>query len=104
MRVLYDTRTVHPLDRYDYYRAGAGTEVAPVAVHGQSPGYLLVAMSVAQIGDFGLETVTAAADCEIVAQRTERLIRACDPECYRVILSVNGGGRIEQEARQLLFG
>ena len=28
MRVLYDTRTVHPLDRYDYYRAGAGAELA----------------------------------------------------------------------------
>jgi hypothetical protein len=27
MHMLYDTRTVHPLDRYDYYRAGAGNKV-----------------------------------------------------------------------------
>jgi hypothetical protein len=50
MYMLYDTRTVHPLDRYDYYRAGAGIELAPVAVHGRAPGRLLAVMSVAQIG------------------------------------------------------
>ncbi|MGH3625383.1 MAG: hypothetical protein ACRDQ5_26980, partial [Sciscionella sp.] len=62
--MLYDTRTVHPLDRYDYYRAGAGTELAPVAVHGRAPGRLLAVMSVAQIGDFEIEVVTWAADSE----------------------------------------
>jgi hypothetical protein len=35
MHVLYDTRTVRPHERYDYYRAGAGIELAPVAVHGR---------------------------------------------------------------------
>jgi hypothetical protein len=83
MRVLYDTRTVHPLDRYDYYRAGAGAELAPVTVDGRSPGRLLAAMSVARIGDFEIEAVTWAADSEVVARRTHRLIRSCDPECYR---------------------
>jgi hypothetical protein len=75
MDMLYDTRTIHPLDRYDYYRAGAGTELAPVAVQGCAPARLLAAMSVAQIGDFAIETVTWSADSEIVTQRTEHLIQ-----------------------------
>jgi AraC-type DNA-binding domain-containing proteins len=103
MRTLYDTRTVHPLDRYEYYRDGAASELAPVAVYGRSPGHLLAAMAVTQIGDFKIETVTWAADTEIVARRTDRLIRACDPECYRIFLSVNGGLRMEQAGNQIPF-
>jgi AraC-like DNA-binding protein len=103
MYVLYDTTTVHPLDRYGHYRAGAGTELAPVAVHGRSPGHLLATMSVAQVGDFEIEAITWAADSEVVARRTERLIRACDPECYRIFLSVAGGPRMEQAGNQVDF-
>jgi AraC-like DNA-binding protein len=101
--VLCDTRMVHPLDRYEYARAGAAAELAPVAIRGRAPGDLLAMMSVAQIGDFAIEAVTWAADSEIVAHRTDRLIRACDPECYRVFLSVNGGVRMEQAGNQASF-
>ncbi|MBV9031206.1 MAG: AraC family transcriptional regulator, partial [Pseudonocardiales bacterium] len=100
MDLLYDTRTVHPLDRYDHYRAGAGTELAPVAAQGRAPTRLLAVMSVAQIGDFEIETLTWSADSEVVARRTERLIRACDPECYRILLSVSGEIRLEQAGNQ----
>ena len=103
MYMLYDTEKVHPLDRYDYYRAGVGIELAPVAVQGRAPGRLLAVMSVAQIGDFEIEVLTWSADSEIVARRTERLIRACDPECYRVLLSLNGGIRVEQAGNQVDF-
>jgi AraC-like DNA-binding protein len=103
MYVLYDTRTVHPLDRYEYARAGAAAELAPVAIRGRTPGDLLAVMSVAQIGDFTIEAVTWAADSEIVAHRTDRLIRVCDPECYRVFLSVNGGVGMEQAGSQVSF-
>lgn len=103
MDMLYDTRTIHPLDRYDYYRAGAGIELAPVAVQGRAPGRLLAVMSVAQIGDFEIEALTWAADSEIVARRTEHLIRACDPECYRIFLSVSGEIRLEQAGNQVDF-
>jgi hypothetical protein len=41
MQMLYDTRSVHPLDRYDYYQAVSTTELAPVAVNGRAPGCLL---------------------------------------------------------------
>ena len=41
MQTLYDTRTVHPLDRYEYFRAAVATELAPVSVHGRAPGQLL---------------------------------------------------------------
>jgi AraC-like DNA-binding protein len=64
---------------------------------------LLAVQSVAQIGDFNLEVVTLAADSEIVAQRTERLIRTCDPECYRLFLNVNGKIRGEQAGNQVNF-
>ncbi len=104
MEVLYDTRTVHPLDRYDYYRAGAGAELAPVAVYGGAPGRLRAVMSVAQIGDFEIEVLTWSADSEIVARRTERLIRACDPECYRIVLSASGEIRAEQAGNQVRLG
>jgi hypothetical protein len=96
MHTLYDTRTVRPLDCYEYYRAGAASELAPVSVHGRSPGRLLAVMSVAQIGDFAIEVYTWAADREVVTRRTDRLIRACDTECYRILLSVTPGVRIEQ--------
>jgi AraC-like DNA-binding protein len=96
MHTLYDTRTVHPLDRYEHFRAGAATELAPVSVHGHSPGQLLAVMSVAQIGDFAIEAYTWAADREVVTRRTDRLIRAYDTECYRILLGVTPGIRIEQ--------
>lgn len=104
MYVLYDTSTVHPLDRYDYYRRGAASELAPVAIHGRSPDNLLAVMSVAKIGDFTVESVTYAADSEVVALRTDHLIRVCDPECYRIFLSVNGEVRMEQAGNQVPFG
>src|SRR5687768_696780 len=104
MHVLYDTRTVHPLDRYEYARAGAASELAPVAIRGRAPGALLAVMSVARVGDFAVEDVTWGADSEIVAHRTESLIRACDPECYRLFLSVNGGVRMEQAGQRASFG
>jgi AraC-like DNA-binding protein len=99
MDLLYDTRTVHPLDRYDHYRAGAGIELAPVAVQGRAPTRLLAVMSAAQIGDFEIEALTWSADSEIVARRTEHLIRACDPECYRIFLNVSGEVRNQVEFR-----
>jgi AraC-like DNA-binding protein len=103
MYTLYDTRTVHPLDRYEYFWAGAATELAPVSVHGRSPGQLLAAMSVAQIGDFAIEAYTWAADREVVTRRTDRLIRARDTECYRIVLAVTPGIRIEQADHQVDF-
>jgi AraC-like DNA-binding protein len=102
--VLYDTGTVHPFERYDYARAGAATEIAPVAIRGRTPGELLAVMSVARIGDFAIEVATWAADSELKADRTDRLIRRCDPECYRLYLSVNGGVRMEQAEHQESFG
>jgi AraC-like DNA-binding protein len=64
---------------------------------------LLAVMSVAQIGDFEIEVLTWSADSEIVARRTERLIRACDPECYRIALSVSGEIQVEQVGNQVDF-
>jgi len=100
MRVLYDTTTVHPLDAYDYYRAGAGTELAPVAVDGRASGLVRAVMSVAEIGDFKIEEVTWTADFDVAARRTRRLIRVCDPECYRIFLNVSGEVRMEQAGHQ----
>lgn len=103
MRTLYDTRMVNPLNRYEHYRAGAGTELAPVSVHGCIPDRLLAMMSVASIGDIEMELVTWAADREVVARRTERLIRICDPECYRILLSLTPGLRLEQAGHWVDF-
>jgi AraC-like DNA-binding protein len=103
MYTLYDTRTVHPLDRYEYYRAEAAAELIPVSIHGRSPGEMLAVMSVAKIGDFAIEAFTSVADCEVVAQRTERLIRASDPECYRIVVSATPGVRVEQAGQRVEF-
>jgi AraC-like DNA-binding protein len=104
MRTLYDTRTVHPLDRYEYYRAAAAAELVPVSIHGRPPSQLLAMMSGAKIGDFTLEVVTWAADGEAMRQRTERLIRAGDPESYRTFLSATPGVRIEQADHRVELG
>jgi AraC-like DNA-binding protein len=101
MHTLYDTRTVHPLDRYEYYRAAAASELVPVSIHGRPPSQLLAMMSGVKIGDFTLEVVTWAADGEAVRQRNERLIRAGDPESYRIFLSATPGVRIEQADHQV---
>src|SRR5262249_13196892 len=103
MHTLYDTRTVHPFDRYEYYRAEAAAELVPVSIHGRSPGHLLAAMAVATVGDFALEAFTWAADGEVLAQRTDRLIRADDPECYRIVLCATPGVRAEQARQRLEF-
>ena len=108
MHMLYDTRTVHPLDRFDYYCAAAGTELAPVEILRHARGHLLATMSVTQLGDFSVEVVTQSADFEVVARRTPRLIRAGDPGCYRLCVGVtsgvqaaHGGHRVLLEARDI---
>jgi len=37
VQILYDARSVHPLDRYDYYQAASATELASMAVTGGHP-------------------------------------------------------------------
>jgi AraC-like DNA-binding protein len=108
MHMLYDTRTVHPLDRYDYYRSAAATELAPVEIEGRAPADLLATMSVARVGDLSVEVVTQSANFEITARRTPRLIRAGDPGCYRLCIGVttgvraaHGGHRVLLEARDI---
>ncbi|MDG4765574.1 AraC family transcriptional regulator [Solwaraspora sp. WMMD406] len=103
MYVLYDTRSVHPLDRYEHVQAGVAAELAPVAIHGRAPGKLVAVMAVTEIGEFKIEAVTWAADTELAGHRTDRLIRVRDPECYRIFLSVNGGARMDQAGTQVLF-
>lgn len=103
MYTVYDTRTVRPLDRYEHFRAGTAAELVPVSLHGRSPGQILAVMTVARIGDFSIETATVAADREIVARRTERLIRVCDPESYRMFLSVTPRIRVEQAGHRVDF-
>jgi len=101
VHTLYDTATVAPLDRYDYYRAGAGIELAPVTIHGRAPGQLSAVMSVSSIGVFEIEAFTWSADSEVVCRRTERLIRSSDPECYRLILNVSARPRLEQAGNRV---
>ncbi len=101
MRVLYDTTTVHPLDRYDHYRVGAASELAPVDVHGRAPGRLFARMSACRIGEFDLEELTWAADAEIVTRRTERLIRVGDCDRYRLVLAVTGEVHLEQAGNRV---
>ncbi|WP_333767512.1 helix-turn-helix domain-containing protein [Streptomyces sp. IBSBF 2435] len=95
MDTLYDTATVHPPDRYEYYRAESAAELAPVTVHGRPPGQLRAVMSVAKISDFEIESHTFAADREISVRRTERLIGVSDPECYRVVTALTPGIRVK---------
>jgi AraC-like DNA-binding protein len=103
MGLLYDTSTVHPLDRYDYYRTGAASEAAPVTIRGHSPDHLRAAMSVIRIGEFELAEFSWAADAEVTALRTRRLIRVGDPECYRIWLSISGGEWGEQADNRVRF-
>jgi AraC-like DNA-binding protein len=103
MRTLYDTRTVHPRDRYEYFRAGSATELAPVSIHGPAPDRLLAVRSVAKISDFEIEALTWAADREVVVRRTERMIGDSDPACYRILLVTTAGFRVEQADQRVDF-
>jgi AraC-binding-like domain len=104
MDVLHDTRTVRPLDRFEYYvQAGAAAELAPVEISGREPRRLQAMMSSARVGDFAIEALNWAADTEITAHRTARLIRASDPECLRIFLSVHSGVRAEQAGSRVAF-
>jgi AraC-like DNA-binding protein len=97
MRILYDTSGVHALDRFSYYRSAAVGEFAPVAIGGQPPGRLSVAMVVDQVGDLMVEVFSWESDGQIEARRTPRLIRAADPDCLRLLLSVHGGMGMRQD-------
>jgi AraC-like DNA-binding protein len=103
MRILYDTSRVHPLDRFDYYRSKALGEFAPVAVGGQRPGQLSTAMVVDQVGDLTVEVVRWASDTPFAARRPPRLVRAADPECFRLVVNVNGGLGTEQRDNLVNF-
>jgi hypothetical protein len=61
MYVQYDTRKVHPLDRYEHYRAGAANERAPVMIDGGPLPDMLAVLSMIQVGDFTIELVTTSA-------------------------------------------
>lgn len=104
MRVLYDTRTVHPLDRYDHYRVGVARKLAPVEIRGRAPGQLLAVQAVAQVSDFEIGIDACDSDSEIGVRRTERLIRAGDPGCYRLCMGISGSIRTEQAGNQLILG
>lgn len=103
MRTLYDTSTVHALDRFSYFQSAAVGEFAPVAVSGQPPGQLSVAMVVDQVGDLMVEVFSWQSDGQIEVHRTPRLIRASDPECFRLLLSVGGGMRMRQDDHAVGF-
>lgn len=103
MYVQYDTRKVHPLDRYEHYRAGAANERAPVMIDGGPLPDMLAVLSMIQVGDFTIELVTTAAAEPVVARRTKRLIRAGDPECYRILVTVNGGRLVEHAGKQMVI-
>jgi hypothetical protein len=104
MRVRYDTDLVRWPDRYEYYRAAAASEIAPVAIQGHASGRLRAALSGVQAGDFLVEVVSYAADFEMETFRNDRMIRAGDPDCYRMCLNITGGEVIEQAGNQVRFG
>jgi AraC-like DNA-binding protein len=104
MRVLFDTTVVHPLDRFAYYRAAAGGEFAPVRIGGQSPGRLAASMVVDRIGDLMVEMFCWEFAGQIEAHRSPQLIRAVDPECFRVLLSLEGGFGVRHARQTVEFG
>jgi len=104
MRTLYDTTTIHPLDRFEHYREGALRELAPVEVDGRTPGRLVAAMLVSRVGVFDLEELAWEADTEVGTRRTPRLIRICDPERFRLIMPIAGELRLEQAGHPARFG
>lgn len=103
MRSLYDTRTVSPLDRYAYYQAQATGEQVPVEIRGRTPGRILAAMDVTQVEEFQIGVFTWVSDGPIVAHRTQRHIRAYDPDCYRLLLSLNGGIQTRQAEHAVVY-
>ena len=78
-------------------------EFVPVAIGGRSPGRLSVAMVVDQVGDLMVEVFDGESDGMIEAHRTSGLIRACDPECFRLLLSVHGGMHMRQDDHVVSF-
>lgn len=103
MRVLYDTSHVHPLDRFAYYQTAAIGEFAPVRIDGQSRSRLAAAMKVNQIGDLMVEMCRWETDTRIDVHRTPRLVRAADPECLRILLSIDGGFGAQQAGQTVEF-
>ncbi len=104
MRVQYNTDAVRWPDRYEYYRHAAASEVAPVAIQARAPGRLRAVLSSVQAGDFLVEAASYAADFETEFLRDDRMIRAGDPDCYRMLLNITGGEVTEQGGHQACFG
>jgi AraC-like DNA-binding protein len=57
-----------------------------------------------QAGDFLVEAVRYASDSASELWRNDRMIRAGDPDCYRMCLNITGGEGVEQAGNQAWFG
>ena len=98
----YNTDLAWGPDRYEYYRHAAASEVAPAAIQARAPGRLHAALSGVQAGDFHIDAFSYAADFDVKVLRDDRMIRAGDPDCYRMLLHITGGeviGQADKEAR-----
>lgn len=104
MRVRYDTDRVPGPDRYEYYRDAAASEIAPSAISGKATVRLRAALSGVQAGEFLVEALRYASDSALELWRNDRMIRAGDPDCYRMCLYITGGECIEQAGNQAWFG
>jgi len=71
-----------------------------VEIRGRSSLSLTAAIRIAQVGQYEVEATSWLSDTEGVALRTQRLIRASDPESYRVCVLVSGELRVEQNGNQ----
>lgn len=103
MLLQYDTDTIPGPDRYEFYRVAAASEVAPVAIIGRAPGRLRATLSRLQAGEFLIEAITYTADSSTEIVRDDRMIRAGDPDCYRMCLNITGGEGAEQGGNRTVF-
>lgn len=74
--------------------------MAPAAVRGKATVRLRAALSGVQAGEFLVEAVSYASDSGIELLRNDRMIRASDPDCYRMCLNITSGERVEQAGNQ----
>ena len=96
MQDVMTTTQLPPAERFDAFRTAISTTFVPLDAISDEPGFYGRLRS-AEVGAVQLSQVTAKAH---VVRRTERLIRASDPEYYKVGLQVAGYGVLTQDGRE----
>src|SRR5882757_9640190 len=103
MHVVFRTDDVPVADRLAFYQDAVSRTLVPIEVRGDPSDNFRVSMEATEIGGVSLAVMNSADRSRLEFRRTPKLIRRCDPEAYRLVLSARGRTELGQDERQAVL-